>query len=574
MRSSIFAIPGTFWMDRVDVSGEMVNIEDDECNPVRIVEGIEQPHVRSIRKRKIPFSGELAGITGGTPRLSDEESTHFPQQIPVRFRRFWYICLLIMMGMEGIQAQIHAPTISQLIERYLVYREDAIGQKRFTISDLEPLFQKHQKQSEIQFQILGHSLQCRPVYLASYGQGDISVLLWSQMHGDESTATMALLDLFNFLESTYPEDQSFLSALKTRLTLYFIPMLNPDGAEEFQRRNAASIDLNRDALDLSSPESRLLKHVRDSLNPIFGFNLHDQSIYYRAGRTGKQVAMAFLAPAYDYDKTINDVRLRSMQLIAHLNDTLQTIIPERVAVYDDSFEPRAFGDNIQKWGTSTILIESGGYPDDPEKQYLRQLNFMVLIKSFESTLMKSYDSKTIDEYEKIPENERRMLALILQDLQVPMGNSKYKIDVGYLTYEMEDEGEIYYASQIVDVGDLSTYSGLHEFSAGEMDIIQGKWYPETFDNLEAFSQKNWIDYIKGGYLGFILDDVPDLPFPPLLFKQSGNSKDPLKLNFSPGQNPAFLLQSRTNGERWVVFNGKVYPLTKYIETLQSWLRNQ
>lgn len=39
MKSSIFAIPGTFWMDRVDVSGEMVNIEDDECNPVKKLTG-------------------------------------------------------------------------------------------------------------------------------------------------------------------------------------------------------------------------------------------------------------------------------------------------------------------------------------------------------------------------------------------------------------------------------------------------------------------------------------------------------------------------------------------------------
>ena len=41
--------------------------------------------------------------------------------------------------------------------------------------------------------------------------------------------------------------------------------------------------------------------------------------------------------------------------------------------YSDEFEPRAFGDNIQKWGTNTILIESGGIFGDEEKQYLRKL---------------------------------------------------------------------------------------------------------------------------------------------------------------------------------------------------------
>ena len=54
-------------------------------------------------------------------------------------------------------------------------------------------------------------------------------------------------------------------------------MLNPDGAERFQRRNAQSIDINRDALRLQTPEGRALKTLRDGLNPRIGFNLHNQS---------------------------------------------------------------------------------------------------------------------------------------------------------------------------------------------------------------------------------------------------------------------------------------------------------
>lgn len=60
-------------------------------------------------------------------------------------------------------------------------------------------------------------------------------------------------------------------------------MLNPDGAELFVRRNAQQIDINRDAIYLQSPEARILKSVRDSLQPDFGFNLHDQHKYHAAG---------------------------------------------------------------------------------------------------------------------------------------------------------------------------------------------------------------------------------------------------------------------------------------------------
>ena len=51
------------------------------------------------------------------------------------------------------------------------------------------------------------------------------------------------------------------------LTLHVVPMLNPDGAERFQRRNAQSIDINRDALRLQTPEGRALKALRDRLQP-------------------------------------------------------------------------------------------------------------------------------------------------------------------------------------------------------------------------------------------------------------------------------------------------------------------
>ncbi len=487
-----------------------------------------------------------------------------------------FVFLFLSFGF-GLTGQVHAPSMAELLERYPEYKELEIEQKRFTISDVEPILQQHSESPEIDFQIQGFSLENRPIYLGTFGQGETRVLLWSQMHGDESTATMALLDLFNFLTDPHPEDQSFVSALKTRLTLYFIPMLNPDGAEEFERRNAASIDLNRDALNLSSPESRILKSVRDSLEPVFGFNLHDQSIYYRAGRDGEQVAMAFLAPAYDFDKSVNDVRLRSMQLIAHLNDSLQTLIPNRIATYDDSFEPRAFGDNIQKWGTSTILVESGGYPDDPEKQFLRKLNFVTLIKTFESIMMRSYETKSIGDYENIPANERRMLSLIIEDLLIPMGDYQHRMDVGYIANEVVENGIVYYPAQIVDVGDLSTFSGLTEISGSDLEVIQGEWYPQRLANLDELSSANWEVWIKQGYLGFEINQIPDtpgLPFSNIILKQPGEYSNRLTLRFSPGYNPTFILQSHDNNDRWIVHNGTVYTEREYIELVRNELEKQ
>jgi hypothetical protein len=41
------------------------------------------------------------------------------------------------------------------------------------------------------------------------GNGKKKVLLWTQMHGDEPTATMASFDMFNFLEGKNDGFDSF-----------------------------------------------------------------------------------------------------------------------------------------------------------------------------------------------------------------------------------------------------------------------------------------------------------------------------------------------------------------------------
>src|SRR5690606_38997105 len=120
---------------------------------------------------------------------------------------------------------------------------------------------------------IGRSVQGRPLVALHMGDGPVTVLAWSQMHGDESTASMALLDLVHWIVSDDPDP--LRDRLLASVTLTLVPMLNPDGAELFQRHNALGIDINRDARRLSTPEARALKALRDRIEPDFGFNLHD-----------------------------------------------------------------------------------------------------------------------------------------------------------------------------------------------------------------------------------------------------------------------------------------------------------
>jgi hypothetical protein len=304
----------------------------------------------------------------------------------------------------GASAQRAADPISlaeglRLAERF---RVDAIETRRFTHADLWKAVEPSLASPALRVEEIGRSIHGREIRSVTFGQGATKVLLWSQMHGDESTATMALADIFRFLADRDPHP--LRDRLRRELTIVFVPMLNPDGAELFRRQNAAGIDINRDARPLATPEARALKGIRDRLTPDFGFNLHDQGARTRAGGEGPPAAIALLDPAFDESRGYNAVRTRARLVAAGIARALGSEIPGRVARYDDTFNPRAFGDLMQLWGTSTVLIESGGLPNDPEKQRLRALNVAAILGALDAIATRAYTRADPDWYEKLPRN--------------------------------------------------------------------------------------------------------------------------------------------------------------------------
>ena len=399
----------------------------------------------------------------------------------------------------------------ELYNSYEDFKEESIEKRRFTQVEIQPLIEKFKEKENFEVTKVGESIEGRPLQLISIGEGEVDVFLWSQMHGDESTATMAIFDILNFLDSEAfsKKKEEMLKNVK----LHFLPMLNPDGAERFQRRNLLGVDINRDALRLQSPESKTLKRVRDRLDADFGFNLHDQSTYYNAERTAKPATISYLAPAYNYEKSINDVRAAAMQVIVQMNNILQEYAPGQVGRYNDDFEPRAFGDNIQKWGTSTILIESGGYPNDPEKQEIRKLNFVSILAAVFSIAEEDYKNAEISEYEKIPNNDRKLFDLKLTGLTYELLGEEYILDLGINQREVQDKDlDYFYDAYIADRGDLSTFYGYEDLDASGFKLVEGKIYPESFENLAELQQKNISEILREGYAYVSLNELPEEDF--------------------------------------------------------------
>lgn len=446
-----------------------------------------------------------------------------------------------------------------LFEQYDSFKEASLVDRRFKHSDLQPLLDQLQEEPGFTLTPLGVSIQGREIRMVSVGEGAIDVLLWSQMHGDESTATMALFDIFNYLK----QNGELLSGLR----VHFIPMLNPDGAELFTRRNAIGIDLNRDAIRLQSPESRLLKEVRDSLEADYGFNLHDQSRYYNALQTDKPATLSFLAPAFNEPKEMSEKRGDAMKIIALMNEVVQQYAPGQVGRYSDAFEPRAFGDNMQKWGTRTILIESGGHPGDREKQFIRKLNFIAILTALKAISENSFKQVPVKKYWDIPRNDRKLFDLKIENLSFPYLGANYIVDLGVVYEEIEnsDHTDFYYVGRIEDIGDLSTHFGYETLDAAGLTFKTGETYPKIVSDFEAFRELDLLQLLKAGYTTVPIDDLPgEIKFTPYpinivdvrkiqIPKNNQMPKPPLGL----GKNPTFLLM-RGDQVEYAVVNGFIY----------------
>ncbi|MEM7575418.1 MAG: M14 family zinc carboxypeptidase [Bacteroidota bacterium] len=397
----------------------------------------------------------------------------------------------------------------QLQQHYEQYHENSITTRRFRLSDIQPIID--QLPAAFTVSEAGRSIQGRKLNRVEWGSGPVQVLLWSQMHGDEPTATAALLDIFHWLEASGDGMDEIRDRLQQELSLTFLPMLNPDGAELYRRRNALNVDLNRDALRLQSPEARLLKNERDRLEADWGFNLHDQSIYYGVGFPAERgAAVSILAPAFDWDKTVDAKREDAMQMIALMNQQWQKTAPGGVGRYNDDFEPRAFGDNLQKWGTRTILIESGGWPGDPEKQEIRKMNFCGILLALHAIATQSFEAVSTDEYWAIPENKYNALFdLVLREVRVEAaGEGPFTIDIGIRRPErvVPATNDNYYRDGIIhDLGDLHTFLGIENFAGTGVIARPGQTYPAPLTMAEL-RQRTTASFHDQGYTSVQLLD--------------------------------------------------------------------
>jgi hypothetical protein len=311
---------------------------------------------------------------------------------------------------------------------------------------------------------VGASVEGRSINLMTTGTGPYRVMLWSQMHGDEPTATAALFDVFEYLQRHRgdPVAQRILSSL----TLYVVPMLNPDGAERYQRRNAQAIDINRDALSLQTPEGQVLKSLRDRFNPRVGFNLHNQGWNTSVGDPPKPASISLLSVAYDKPRSENAGRKLTKKLCAVIRDALEPFASGQIGRYDDEFEVRAFGDNLTLWGTPVVLIETGPFPSSEPDPALVRLNFVAILSALDALATGNVEKADPKRYETLPMNESKGLFILVKNATILPGTGvrAFTADIGISANRrvrtVDGRRQIQIQASIADLGDLRTYGAL------------------------------------------------------------------------------------------------------------------
>ncbi|MCL2097257.1 MAG: hypothetical protein FWH23_00665 [Bacteroidales bacterium] len=338
------------------------------------------------------------------------------------------------------------------LDNYSRYKASELDFKKVKQSHILPLLENLPPLFVVEK--IGKSFENRDIYGVRVGQGAKRVLAWSQMHGDESTATRSLFDLFHFLAAD-DEFNSARSAMLGNLSMLFVPMLNPDGAERWQRENAQNIDINRDARKRTTPEAQILQQLHRNFQPHFALNLHDQNKYYSAGNSKNPATFSFLAAPPDHNDTLSTTRQDAIKLIVCAHKALQQVLPHRAARWNDDYEPRAFGEWFQAQQVATVLVEAGGYPNDEEGCRVRHFHFGILLTMLQSIAANAYSSEPIEPYYAIPLNrENGLFDRIERQAAITIDGRTFTTDVGYRENETV-------------TGDLSDYGSYEEMMSND-----------------------------------------------------------------------------------------------------------
>jgi len=371
------------------------------------------------------------------------------------------------------------------------YQTDELSGRYITLENIEPLLNRWN--TDNQLSVIGYSVENRPIYKYVIGTGKNRMLLWSQMHGNESTTTKAVFDLLNLLHSKTEIGNKYLK----NFTFCILPMVNPDGAKLYTRENAAKVDLNRDANLLTQPESKALLLAFDTFKPDYCYNLHDQRTIFGSGNSGKPATVSFLSPSYNERREVNTNRAKAIDVIVAMNETLQHYIPGQVGRFDDSFNINCIGDTFQSLNTPTILFEAGHFQNDYNREKTRKFIFIALLSGFNFINENVVVSNSLNDYLNIPQNMVNFYDFVYKNVKINYDSNKIITNFAAQFKEELIDNKIQFQAKIAQIDNLDHFFGHVEYDAKGADFIgENDDFPELDQNAN-FNFSNNVKVVNG-----------------------------------------------------------------------------
>lgn len=350
-------------------------------------------------------------------------------------------------------------------KQYIQFFEKRLSGRYITLNHINPILDT--LPSFCQLSTIGYSVLGKEIVSIQLGHGTKKVLIWSQMHGNESTTTKAIFDFIGYLSHKSTSTEVVDRFLETyKLTI--VPILNPDGASTYTRSNANDIDLNRDAQDKTQPESVVLSSIFKTFSPNLCLNMHDQRTIYGL-ENGKPATISYLAPSADKDRTITLSRRKAMELIAKMYLNASNEVKNQIGRYDDDFNKNCVGDTFQMAGVPTILFEAGHFNNDYQREVTRKHICFALLSLFEVDSTLDTDKSSVEVYKTIPENKKNYKDILIKNVKIPSESSLQTIAIQFL--ENLQDGRVIFTPTIDVIGSLPNIYGHLEIDVEGREVL-------------------------------------------------------------------------------------------------------
>lgn len=338
--------------------------------------------------------------------------------------------------------------------------------------ELMEFVQDAERQSrQITMEIIGESVEEREIPALKISSGTyganpdkIKMIIFAMLHGNEQSgkegALMLIKEFANGNLDRFLED----------IDLLVVPLMNPDGAEENQRRNAQGIDLNRDHLALESPENQALRLLFMKYMPEVSVDVHE---YFPYGSSWEEFGYR-----KDFDIQIGLVTNPniSSRIIEYQNDTFLPFMKEYIEERGYSFHNYLVGGIPDESVTrhSTVDINDG-------RQSLGILNTFSMIyegKNGEDRYAENIEERTNCQYESMV----GLLEFVSRNKQT----IKQMVEEGRNELKESEQGETVAIQMEYVKGEEPLHMPLKSVSTGnDTVIVVDEYYPLVEPVLEV-----------------------------------------------------------------------------------------